>query len=167
MSDCPPGCLVNFSISYLREKHCQTGVIRVNRLANIRVCIAKYHCHLYFNHRFNEYNVFPSSLRFRSPVQSAKGYKFSPLIKALDRTFEALVGSMNCNFSVTFIKSLNQSSITPCQIDMKKQFYRTYDAKIGRKRKLETFKSAFNMSVAKPKTSQYAIRIKENRARSQ
>ena len=25
------------------------------------------------------------------------------------------VGSMNCNFSVTFIKSLNQSSIKPCQ----------------------------------------------------
>ena len=116
MSDCPPGCLVNFNISYLREKYCQTGVIRVNRLANIRVCIAKYHCHLYFNHRCNEYNVFPSSLRFRSPVQSAKGYKFSPLIKALDKTFEALVGgSMNCDISAMFIKSLNQSSITPCQ----------------------------------------------------
>ena len=122
MSDCPPGCLVNSNISYLREKYCQTGIIRVNRLANIRVCIAKYHCHLYFNHRFNEYNVFPSSLRFRSPVQSAKGYKFSPLIEAPDRTFDALVGSMNCNFSVTFIKSLNQSSITLCQIDMKNNF---------------------------------------------
>ena len=48
-----------------------------------------------------------------------------------------------------------------------KQFNRTYDAKIGRRRKLDTLKSAFNMSVAKPKTSQYAIRIKENRARSQ
>ena len=49
--------------------------------------------------------------RFRSPVQSAKGYKFSPLMKAPDRTFEALVGSMNCDISVMFIKSLNQSSI--------------------------------------------------------
>ena len=26
------------------------------------------------------------------------------------------VGSFNCNFSVTFMKSLNQSSIKPCQI---------------------------------------------------
>ena len=56
------------------------------------------------------------SLRFRSPVRNVKGYEFSLLIKAPDRTFEALVGSMNCNFSVTFIKSLNQSSITPCLI---------------------------------------------------
>ena len=55
-------------------------------------------------------------------MRNVKGYEFSLLIKAPDRTFEALVGSMNCNFSVTFIKSLNQSSITLCQIDMKNNF---------------------------------------------
>ena len=37
MSDCPPGCRVNFNIFYLREKYGQTVVTRVNRLANIRV----------------------------------------------------------------------------------------------------------------------------------
>ena len=48
---------------------------RVNRLANIRVRIAKYRCHLYFNHRCKENHVLPSSLRFRPPLRSAKGYK--------------------------------------------------------------------------------------------
>ena len=39
----------------------------------------------------------------------------SPKIKVLDSSVEKF-GSMNCNFSVTFIKSLNQSSIKPCLI---------------------------------------------------
>ena len=42
---------------------------------NIRVRIAKYRCHLYFNHRCKENYVLPSSLRFRPPLRSAKGYK--------------------------------------------------------------------------------------------
>ena len=75
MSDCPPGCRVNVNIFYLREKNGQTVVTRVNRLANIRVRIAKYRCHLYFNHRCKENYVLPSSLRFRPPLRSAKGYK--------------------------------------------------------------------------------------------
>ena len=75
MSDCPPGCRVNFNIFYLREKYGQTVVTRVNRLTNIRVRIAKYRCHLYFNHRCKENHVLPSSLRFRPPLRSAKGYK--------------------------------------------------------------------------------------------
>ena len=75
MSDCPPGCRVNFHIFYLREEYGQTVVTRVNRLANIRVRIAKYRCHLYFNHRCKENYVLPSSLRFRPHLRSAKGYK--------------------------------------------------------------------------------------------
>ena len=59
MSDCPPGCRVNLNIFYLREKHGQTVVIRVNRLANIRIRIAKYGHDLYFNHRCKENYVFP------------------------------------------------------------------------------------------------------------
>ena len=57
------------------SKYGQTVVTRVNRLANIRVRIAKYRCHLYFNHRCKENYVLPSSLRFRPPLRSAKGYK--------------------------------------------------------------------------------------------
>ena len=34
-------------------------------------------------------------------------------MKAVDRIVKK-VGSMNCNFSVTFNKSLNQSSTKPC-----------------------------------------------------
>ena len=75
MSDCPPGCRVNLNIFYLREKHGQTVVIRVNRLANIRIRIAKYGHDLYFNQRCKENYVLPSSLRFRPPLRSAKGYK--------------------------------------------------------------------------------------------
>ena len=75
MSDCPPGCRVNFNIFHLREKYGQTVVTKVNRLANIRVRIAKYRCHLYFKHRCKENYVLPSSLRFRPPLRSAKGYK--------------------------------------------------------------------------------------------
>ena len=37
----------------------------------------------------------------------------SPLMKVLDNS-DLNVSSMNCNFSVTLIKSLNQSSIKPC-----------------------------------------------------
>ena len=59
----------------LGEKHGQTVVIRVNRLANIRIRIAKYGHHLYFNQRCKENYVLPSSLRFRPPLRSAKGYK--------------------------------------------------------------------------------------------
>ena len=40
-----------------------------------RVRIAKYRCYLYFNHRCKENYVLPSSLRFRPPLRSAKGYK--------------------------------------------------------------------------------------------
>ena len=75
MSDCPPGCRVNFNLFYLREKHGQTVVIRVDRLANIRIRIPKYGRHLYFNHSCKENYVLPSSLRFRPPLRSAKGYK--------------------------------------------------------------------------------------------
>ena len=75
MSDCPPGCRVNFNLFYLREKHGQTVVIRVDRLANIRIRIPKYGRHLYFNHRCKENYVLPSSLRFRPPLRSAKGSK--------------------------------------------------------------------------------------------
>ena len=42
---------------------------------NIRVRIAKYRCHLNFNHRCKENYVLPSSLRFRPSLRSAKGYK--------------------------------------------------------------------------------------------
>ena len=35
---------------------------------------------------------------------------------------------------------------------MIENFYRTYDGKIERKRKWDTFKSAFVLSVAKPKS---------------
>ena len=59
----------------LGEKHGQTVVIRVNRLANIRIRIAKYGHHLYFNQRCKENYELPSSLRFRPPLRSAKGYK--------------------------------------------------------------------------------------------
>ena len=64
MSDCSPGCRVNFNLFYLREKYGQIVVTRVNRLANIKVRIAKYRCHLYFNHRCKENYVLPSSLRY-------------------------------------------------------------------------------------------------------
>ena len=64
-----------FNVFYLREKYGQTVVTRVNRFANIRVRIAKYRCHLYFNHRCKENYVLPSSLRFQPPSRSAKGYK--------------------------------------------------------------------------------------------
>ena len=75
MSDCPPGCSVNFNIPYFREKYGQTVVKRVHRLANIRVRIAKYRSHLFFNHRCKENKVLPPSLRFRPPIRSVKGYK--------------------------------------------------------------------------------------------
>ena len=48
------------------------------------------------------------SERIKGPLVAAFR---SPLMKALDRCWN--IGSMNCNFSVTFIKSLNQSSIKP------------------------------------------------------
>ena len=49
--------------------------ITQRQLANIKVRIAKYRCHLYFNHGCKEIYVLPSSLRFRPPLRSTKGYK--------------------------------------------------------------------------------------------
>ena len=60
---------------YVREKYGQTVVTRVDRLAKIRVCIAKCRCHLYSNQSCKENNVIPSRLRFRPPVRNAMGYK--------------------------------------------------------------------------------------------
>ena len=51
--------------------------------------------------------VLPFAFRTLETYFLSSSLKFSPC-----RNF----GSMNCNFSVTFIKSLNQSSIKPCLI---------------------------------------------------
>ena len=51
--------------------------------------------------------VLPFAFRTLETYFLSSSLKFSPY-----RNF----GSMNCNFSVTFIKSLNQSSIKPCLI---------------------------------------------------
>ena len=75
MSDPSPGCRELISYRYLREKFSQNVVTRVRRLINIRVRIAKYRSHLYFNHRCIENKVLPLSLRFKPPVRSVKGYK--------------------------------------------------------------------------------------------
>ena len=66
---------ISFNIICLWEKYGQTVVTRVNQLANIRVCIAKYCCHLYFNHCGKENYVLPVSFKFWPPLRSAKGYK--------------------------------------------------------------------------------------------
>ena len=66
---------ISFNIIYLWAKYGQTVVTRVNWLANIRVRIAKFCCHLYFNHRCKENYVLQLSLRFWPPLRSAKGYK--------------------------------------------------------------------------------------------
>ena len=52
---------ISFNIICLWEKYGQTVVTRVNRLANIRVRIAKYCCHLYFNHRAKGYKLMVST----------------------------------------------------------------------------------------------------------
>ena len=77
MSDPLPGCRESVIISYryLREKFGQNVVTRVRRLVNIRVRIAKYRSHLYFNHRCKDNKVLPLSLRFKPPIRCAKGYK--------------------------------------------------------------------------------------------
>ena len=71
MSDPSPGCRELVSYRYLREKCSQNVVMRVSRLINIRVRIAKCHSRLYFNHRCIENKV----LLFKPPVRSVKGYK--------------------------------------------------------------------------------------------
>ena len=111
MSDCPLSCHVNFNIFYFREKYGQTVATRVNRLTNIRVRIAKYRCHLYFNHRCKENYVLPSSLRFRPPLWSAKGYKhmvrtgFSFLKLRIDECHSSIL----C-LHVLFCRSLSELS---------------------------------------------------------
>ena len=80
MSDPSPGCRELVSYRYLREKYSQNVVTRVRRLINIRVRIAKYRSHLYFNHRCTENKVLPLSLRLKPPVRSVKGYKLLLLL---------------------------------------------------------------------------------------
>jgi hypothetical protein len=41
----------------------------------MKIRIAKYRSHLYFNHRCKENKVLPFSLRFKPPIRSKKGYK--------------------------------------------------------------------------------------------
>jgi hypothetical protein len=41
----------------------------------MKIRIAKYRSHLYFNHRCKESKVLPFSLRFKPPIRSRKGFK--------------------------------------------------------------------------------------------
>ena len=118
MFDCSPGCRVNFNIFYLREKHGQTVVIRVNRPANIRIRIPKYGRHLYFNHRCKENYVLPS--RFRPPLRSAKEYKLMvrtgfPFLKLRIESLSelsALINNSETSWVEEFCSSKEQQMFT-------------------------------------------------------
>ena len=75
MSDIIPGCRERTNFISMREKYGQNVVTRLRKLINMKVRIAKYRSHLYFNHRCKDNKVLPFSLRFKPPIRSKKGYK--------------------------------------------------------------------------------------------
>ncbi len=75
MSDIIPGCRERTNFISMREKYGQNVVTRLRKLINMKVRIAKYRSHLYFNHRCKDNKVLPFSLRFKPPLRSKKGYK--------------------------------------------------------------------------------------------
>ncbi len=75
MSDIIPGCRERTNFISMREKYGQNVVTRLRKLINMKIRIAKYRSHLYFNHRCKDNKVLPFSLRFKPPIRSKKGYK--------------------------------------------------------------------------------------------
>ena len=75
MSDIIPGCRERTNFISMREKYGQNVVTRLRKLLNMKIRIAKYRSHLYFNHRCKDNKVLPFSLRFKPPIRSKKGYK--------------------------------------------------------------------------------------------
>jgi hypothetical protein len=69
------GCSERTNVKSIREKYGQNDVSRLRNLINMKIRIAKYRSHLYFNHRCKENKVLPFRLRFKPPIRSKKGYK--------------------------------------------------------------------------------------------
>jgi hypothetical protein len=76
-----PGCSERTNFKSIREKYGQNVVARLRKLINMKIRIAKYRSHLYFNHRCKENKVLPFSLRFKPPIRSGKGF-----IKLMENT---------------------------------------------------------------------------------
>jgi hypothetical protein len=69
------GCSERTNFKSIREKYDQNVVSRLRKLINMKIRIAKYRSHLYFNHQCKENKLLPFSLPFKPPIRSRKGYK--------------------------------------------------------------------------------------------
>ena len=102
-------CLTNQTIGWDKSK-----IVTTNRRYYQRLCLEAWH----INSAHAPLNCDDGGLLLDAYLHRIKGPLVaafrSPLSEGTRQEFRN-VGSMNCNFSVIFIKFLNQSSIKPCQ----------------------------------------------------